>query len=367
MAPANTARQGRVKPTGRLADVAATKKSKTVLLGAIQQHVIAESAKFNDRRRDVIHPSEMAKADWCPRQTYYRIAEYPETNKVKANSVQLETIFEEGNEIHSKWQTWARAVHGSSFTPEADVHSGLIHGHADGVLVMDDLAAVLEIKSIGLGTLRFEDAAILRDHLVETVDGKKIYDLEAIWKAIRRPLPSHQRQAQIYLYCLRENQPDLLFDTVIFLYEYKPTQAAKEFVVKYNPDIVEPLLESVKDIEYALESKKPPHRAHVDKDSAACKACAWRGECWGDDGSSTEEEGSAPEGRQPRSGGRTARARGGDAAPAGPRRPRSARRSDGPGRLGTDEPVRPPHPVERVHGNPTGGSRGRREVVRGRS
>ena len=59
-----------------------------------------------ERRNDVIHPSEMAKTDWCPRSTYLRIklARAGVLVPRDAHRFQLENIFEEGHEYHRKWQ-----------------------------------------------------------------------------------------------------------------------------------------------------------------------------------------------------------------------------------------------------------------------
>src|SRR5258708_1016138 len=96
---------GRGIGTGRLADYAEIKKNKNVLLSDIQAHLLAETSKPTDRRQDIIHPSEMAKGDWCHRATYYRLAGWTPPKDDKFSFV-LQNIFAEGHEIHRKWQKW---------------------------------------------------------------------------------------------------------------------------------------------------------------------------------------------------------------------------------------------------------------------
>jgi CRISPR/Cas system-associated exonuclease Cas4 (RecB family) len=321
--------------------MAEAKKNPTLLLGDIHKHVLDKAAESSDRRQDVLHPSEMAKADWCPRQSYYRISGTPQSEKTKSHSAQLETIFGEGNEIHSKWQTWAQEVD-PQFKPEFKVQAGLIHGSADGVS-RGRGGYALEIKSIGLGTLRFEDAAILKQHNVETVDGKKIYDLEAIWKGIRRPLPSHLRQLTIYLYCLQYMGEDITQG--VFLYEYKPTQASKEFVVKYNHEIMEPILEKVATVEESLRTDTPPERPETaGRTAKVCKECPWLTTCLGKDTSVDDNPATdqflADAGNKPRRRSGLVLPGDADASPAPVRGADPAGRPDRPRRRSLDVTVR---------------------------
>src|SRR6266571_4139441 len=80
---------------------AEVRKQNSVLLGDIQAHVVKEVARDKvNRRADVIHPSEMAKADWCPRATCYRIlGELP--NNEQAIGYGTASIFETGNTAHT--------------------------------------------------------------------------------------------------------------------------------------------------------------------------------------------------------------------------------------------------------------------------
>jgi hypothetical protein len=184
-----------VKPSGPIAHLAAAKKAGGVLLPELKKVALATSGGGHPGGNDHIHPSEMAKADWCPRATYYRL----KTGKVFDDSFSfvLENIFDEGNEIHRKWQNRMRQtgkLWGSwrclicmqwrhqCFAPgPADggmcydkiIHhweykevpledkDSLIWGHEDGAMCDPTALTVdgymVELKSVGLGTLRIDD------------------------------------------------------------------------------------------------------------------------------------------------------------------------------------------------------------------
>jgi CRISPR/Cas system-associated exonuclease Cas4 (RecB family) len=388
-----------------MASLAETRKSTSLLLGDIHKHLLSEHGKPTDRRQDIIHPSEMAKSDWCPRQTYYRLAgASPE--KDRNFSAQLEGVFAEGHMIHAKWQKWLQdmgrlygkwvcRVCGYSWigtgghptceecynaldgygdanrfaleyheVPLAAEEKYLIAGHEDGAV--EDLNALVEIKSIGNGTVRFDDPKLLRQFTVKTEDGKTVIDTDGLWKALRRPFGSHIRQTQIYLALCKEM--GLPFDQVIFLYEYKATQATKEFAVKYNPEISEPLLDSALDIKYALSKGKPPPRPDfTGQDTKVCKECPFFNTCWEtttDDASGSKEGLGRRADAQPE-GDEEAGTRGPvPASEAGGRRARTAGGSHRAKRRRTDEPVRADDLMGGVHGSPAGSSGGGRKVVR---
>lgn len=384
-APNPKARKRAVRPTGRLADLAATNKVETTLLGDIQKHLLHKSTQPTDRRQDILHPSEMAKADWCPRQSYYRLAgATPSEPQAKKFSFQLEGIFAEGHEIHRKWQQWLTDMgilygkwkcdlcgfHQHGTGPFDCEHCGqrkayhevplsaeekyLIAGHEDGAV--ESINALVEIKSIGIGSLRFEEPQLLRKYQVETTDGRKIYDMDALWKGLRRPLSSHIRQTAIYLALCQEM--GLPFDKVVFLYEFKANQAVKEFTVKYNPAIAEPLLDQALDVKYALAQGRPvPRPPHTGLDTKVCKECPFKTLCWGADATGAETSSPSddvdlgPTDAVGTSGERPAGEGASSPAEAGGTSPRTAGRPYRTPRQRTDEPVRRPDRVDGVHGD----------------
>lgn len=294
-------------PSGNLKELIDIRDKETVLLGSVQEHLL-KTYQNQNRRIDIIHPSEMAKADWCPRQTFLRIktGKKPES---KFN-FQMESIFEQGNVIHKKWQGWlndmgllwgtwkcwcdrhhrweatsARACPTCNTTigieycevPLSAEEKYLVAGHADGAVVSKK--TLIEIKSIGVGTLRHEAPNLLKEYTVETVAGKKIYDSEGMWRAIKRPFMSHLKQGQIYLRIADELK--LPFETMTYLYESKATQAFKEFNIKYDSSFTDDLFDYALDIKYAIDNNK--------SEATVPCLCDEKGPCNKDENTSAEE------------------------------------------------------------------------------
>ena len=298
------------KPSGRMADYAATKG--TLLLGEIQRHMMREADKPSDRRQDIIHPSEMAHTGWCPRSTYFRIkacreASDPFLKPRESVGVQLLNIFDEGHYIHDKWQRrlwdmgllggqWKCLFCGGKFnaiSPEkcplrrcsvgkellqyAEIGlqspEYLIYGHADGGI--PSKKALIEIKSVGAGTVRVANPELYK----RFTDGQKI-DLPGLWKGIEEPFPDHINQGQIYLALC--NMMNLPYERIVFLYESKFSQGAKEFVVDFDIDIASGLLESASAIKSALDGLTDPPECPYD----GCTDCEGK-----DDGTKIEKPG----------------------------------------------------------------------------
>lgn len=362
--------------SGPLAAVADAKKNNVALLEDIERHIIAVTQQ-NDRRSDVIHPSEMAKIDWCPRATAYRILDVPVTDEGEKYSVHRERIFQEGHDIHTKWQaylsdmgvlwgSWQRldspgevfnglppkslgmpgiwkyrevAIHGES--------SYLIEGRGDGVV--PKYRALIEVKSIGVGTLRIEEPELLKKFQVKTEEGKTVVDLDGLWKSIRRPLVSHLRQANIYIRILRESGLDV--DQAIFIYENKATQAIKSFATKYDPDLVERLFDSAVNVKRHVELGTVPPRPDWNRpDSAPCKKCVWLSECWemknGKDVDPSQSEQHPDGDSESGSGAKAGGAGSGSSSPPSGRRTRTADRPHRTRRRSADGTVRPTDPVD---------------------
>jgi len=77
------------------------KKTNPRLIGDIERHLMAKPAE--ERRTDVLHPSEMAKSDWCLRASYFALTGV--TVKKDKPNLRLQSIFDEGHSIHAKCRT----------------------------------------------------------------------------------------------------------------------------------------------------------------------------------------------------------------------------------------------------------------------
>lgn len=238
------------------------------ILGPVERHVIQENdSKTSKRDTEHLHPSEICKKDWCPRSSYYKIIGMPE--KPESFNLQRLNVFAMGTMIHEKWQKW---MEDAGILEQAEVpvynEEHLIMGHADGIVSDKHGRAVVEIKSVGAGTIRFEDYGLFAPY------AKKEITFEALWESIKQPFDSHVRQAQLYMYCLG-------VDKGLILYEWKATQEVKEFQIDYQPELVDPILASCLTVKRALEAKEPPSRpSWLTPESKTCKYCPFKEECW---------------------------------------------------------------------------------------
>jgi len=259
-----------------------TTKQDTRLLGDIQRHLLTPGGE-NGLRNDALHPSEICHSDWCPRASYYRLAGVEPIGEPAGTHWQMRMIYDEGTEIHHKWQKriwdigklwgnyYCQSCHfawGATAPQECDnCHAGRqflrymeiplqaqnlhLAGHADGGA--DD--ALVEIKSIGLGTVRIENPGLIKDHTYHfQLSGKsrEFLDYDSLWNSIRTPFPSHVRQGDLYCYMSRR------YTTVIFLYECKWNQRVKEMVVRYRQERIADRLDKCGQITLALQGGKIP-------------------------------------------------------------------------------------------------------------
>lgn len=273
-----------------------TFRTETVVLGAVERHILTRAIAKSTRASDVIHPSEIVKKDVCPRQIYYRIIGTPADVDSVDPSFWTERIFEEGHDIHEKWQGWLWDM-GKLYgyfkclvcdhywyqkSPTAcrkcgapreklvykevpvdnDEHN--IHGHADAQV--DE--GLIEVKSVGKGTVR-----LLAPGFYERFQSGEWTEQE-LWNNIKRPFPEHTKQGMIYCFCKG-------IDTLIVIYECKWNQAVKEFTLHFNAKLIEPVLDLCLDIQYAVKKKRRPSRPEWAHENApACKACPYKKVCY---------------------------------------------------------------------------------------
>jgi CRISPR/Cas system-associated exonuclease Cas4 (RecB family) len=270
--------------------------SKGKVLPIVQAQLIKERLS-STRDTAHLHPSEIAKKDWCPRSSWYTIKGYEKEDEKFA--FQRLNVFAEGHAIHAKWQGWLRdagVLHGtwqcksdicshkwvglspqkcpSCGTPgpiyrEVPVTNEQFHilGHADGIVNNGkEEPFLIEIKSVGAGTIRFENYDIFKES-----EGNP----DEMWKRIRQPFQSHVRQAMLYMYCTG-------IHTMVFIYEWKATQEVKEFVVQFQQELVDPILSACETVVRALDSSVPPMRPAwvTDSEHKTCKQCPFKNTCW---------------------------------------------------------------------------------------
>ena len=137
-----------------------------------------------------------------------------------------------------------------------------ISGHTDGWIKGIGEDCLIEIKSIGAGTLRFEAPDLLFD-----AEG----DLTKAWRNIRRPFRSHLLQGQMYLELAKRIYGDEAPKEIVFIYELKADQDYKEFTVKADYEIVDRIFFSASKVVKAVNAGTLPE-CNVDPDKG-CKSC----------------------------------------------------------------------------------------------
>lgn len=268
-------------------------KRETRLIGHIERHTLLKP--FDERRQDVLHPSDLIKPEWCALAAYHALnGNYVETREKP--SLRLRSIFDEGHAIHAKWQGYIRDMGnlygkwecsgcgdsdwelasdlqddpdcGSFSYKEVPLFSQKhrISGHADGWVKGLGEDFLIEIKSIGSGTIRMEMPSLFSGGA----------DLEAAWKNIRQPFRTHILQGQVYLHLthLMEENGDLPSSPkeIVFIYELKANQDYKEFTVAYNPEYSQQFFDAALDVVWAVDNNRPP-ACSIDATNG-CKRCA---------------------------------------------------------------------------------------------
>lgn len=266
-----------------------TRTKQSRLTGLIEKHL--QARPVGDRDYTVLHPSEIIKADHCWRASYFllsghkRIAEKP--------GLRLQSIFDEGHFIHEKWQRWfqeAGVLYGNykcqvcdkmtwGLSPANCEHCGApeyklfysevtmrddsvrIKGHTDG-WVKDAVGdTLIEIKSIGTGTLRADAPDLLREY-----DN----DLSKAFRNIKRPFPSHLMQGQMYLELMKRMGHEV--EGIVFIYELKQDQDYKEFpIVKADFELVQHVFEKSAKVVADVEAGIAP--ACNNDPENGCKQC----------------------------------------------------------------------------------------------
>jgi len=265
----------------------------------IIETVMLDEMEDRNASRDTahLHPSDLAKTDWCPRSTYFKITDVKESNPSSV-SLKRMNIFRTGHDIHDKWQEWMRRAGilwgdwkcescGHKFTaqspttcPECGVADKFkylevsiynrkhhIIGNTDGWIKDDQGDALVEIKSIGLGTIRWDAPGLYAGY--ESGEMK----LDDLWKAIKRPFAPHLRQLYLYMYCLG-------LEKGIVIYEFKASQDVKEFHVTLDKDVVQPMLDGATSVLDSLEDKVAPPIPEGFMKSKQCRFCAYKDYCW---------------------------------------------------------------------------------------
>jgi hypothetical protein len=264
------------KATGSLKKFIDAGKKTSRVLTTVERQLIAKPAP-TDRRSDVLHPSAMVKDDWCHRSSYFQLLGFPPPPSKYRVTLTQKRVFQVGHDIHAGWQNIFKemdALWGKYYCDDCkDTFLGIpsnhkidvkhleyrevslnyeplkISGHADGILLGFGEPLLLEIKSIGAGTFRFEAPNLTAEH-----NG----NLDDMWKALNAPFMSHIKQAQMYMKLAELIGLSIQPQEALFLYENKSNQQVKEFVIPKSDFGISHILEAAENIVFAIDKKEHP-------------------------------------------------------------------------------------------------------------
>lgn len=283
-------------------------KTRGIVIPDIERYLM--TLVDNDRSTTVLHPSEITKTGWCPRQSNYQILGTPMEVVKDDVSPHLRRIFEEGDAIHTKYQKWmwrtgnlmgvfyclrctsefwarsptkcwvCKAPHWAMEYHEVPVISAQygIAGKSDGLYINEDEETglyeevLVEIKSVGEGTVR-----VLAPELYERVESGE-WTLTNLWSEIKQPFTAHTRQAVLYALVLGLSK-------VSVIYECKWNQSWREFIVTAEPWMVQSTLNNCEAIVAARARGTVVERpTWAEPAHKTCKSCPYQKVCWDDGG-----------------------------------------------------------------------------------
>lgn len=170
------------------------------------------------RPKHCFHPSSLHKS---PKELYHH---YREGDNNQEFDSRILRIFDNGHDVHARIQKYLKDI-GLLKHTEVSVENAEyeIKGHSDGILEIDGVEGVLEIKSM---------------------NSNQFY-------SCYEPKPEHLIQINIYMFCLGISNGCLL-------YECKNNQELKEFYIKQDSKILDPILAKIKYVQDCLKKARKP-------------------------------------------------------------------------------------------------------------
>ena len=167
----------------------------------------------DERATRCFHPSSLHKSE------EYLLKAYFEGDNVADVSPRILRIFDNGKAMHERLQKYLKEA-GVLLQAEVPVLNSEyeIRGSADGIVGFEGVRGVLELKSIN--SLGFY--------------------------ALFQPKSEHVLQLNVYMYCLGISRG-------LLLYECKDNQEIKEFFLKQDSGVLEPVLEKIRRVQKQIE------------------------------------------------------------------------------------------------------------------
>jgi hypothetical protein len=176
-----------------------------------------ETRPSDERPIRCFHPSSLHRP---PRDLYWHYLK----GDHRAFDARTLRIFDNGHHVHDRLQGYLREA-GILIQAEVPVANEEyeIRGHTDGIIEIHGIRGILEIKS--MNARNFHSA----------------YE----------PKPEHLVQVNVYMFCAGVSRACLL-------YECKDDQALKEFFLRQDPAILDPVLEKIRYVQDCIKKGTEP-------------------------------------------------------------------------------------------------------------
>jgi hypothetical protein len=173
-----------------------------------------------ERARRCFHPSSLHKS---PREMYHH---YLQGDAHQEFEPRILRIFDNGHAVHNRLQRYLQEI-GLLRETEVSVENEEyeIKGHADGIMEINGVDGVLEIKSM---------------------NANQFY-------GSYEPKTEHLIQINVYMFCLG-------IPRACLLYECKDTQELKEFYIKQEQSILEEVLAKISYVQRWIRTGKEPDK-----------------------------------------------------------------------------------------------------------
>jgi len=187
-----------------------------MLIKAIDDYL--QTRPRGERPRRCFHPSSLHKS---PRELYHH---YLQGDGHQEFEPRILRIFDNGHAVHDRLQRYLQEI-GLLRKTEVSVESEEyeIRGHADGIMEINGVDGVLEIKSM---------------------NANQFY-------GSYEPKAEHLIQVNVYMFCLG-------IPRACLLYECKDTQELKEFYIKQEQSILGEILAKISYVQRCLRTGKEP-------------------------------------------------------------------------------------------------------------
>lgn len=291
----------------------------------LEKYLLKKNKEKNDRAVNVNAPSQIGK---CMRANYYARMQYENDGTLSPRALR---IFANGHGVHDRIQQDLLDCKLLLMDEVPILNDELnIQGHTDGFLNLGGITtetikkgkfkklikvfkeiAILEIKSIndngfkGLKSAKEDHILQGMDYLFCTEDRRlylrETYKTETQFQNSKKERTDYFRSKYQHIedgskYTKEEKienqvkinlkKDDILYHTInpvtkiIFLYENKNDQDLKEFVVEWDYDKIEYIIDYCKTLNDYVQNKKIPEREGTGKSCSTCRWCDYKLTCW---------------------------------------------------------------------------------------